>query len=59
MSQTGGGGSSCCDANRDERLFQATRRDVAKALLLFRRTVIGLNQAHATREDGAVDREGE
>jgi len=45
--------------NRDERRFQATRRDVAKALLLFRRTIAALKQAKATGEDGVavVDRE--
>lgn len=39
--------------NRDERRFQATRRDVAKALLLFRRTIAALKQAHETGEDGS------
>jgi hypothetical protein len=45
--------------NRDERRFQATKRDVAKALLLFRRTIAALKQAQATGEDGVavVDRE--
>ncbi len=45
--------------NRDERHFQATRRDVARALLLFRRTIAALKQAKATGEDGvaAVERE--
>ena len=45
--------------NRDERRFQATRRDVAKALLLFRRTIAALKQAKETGEDGVavVDRE--
>jgi hypothetical protein len=45
--------------NRDERHFQATRRDVAKALLLFRRTIAALKQAQETGEDGVavVDRE--
>ncbi|HEY8953672.1 MAG TPA: DUF4158 domain-containing protein, partial [Candidatus Dormibacteraeota bacterium] len=45
--------------NRDERRFQATKRDVAKALLLFRRTIAALRQAKATGEDGVavVDRE--
>ncbi len=28
--------------NRDERRFQATKRDVAKALLLFGRTIAAL-----------------
>jgi hypothetical protein len=43
--------------NRDERRFQATKRDVAKALLLFRRTA--LKRAKEAGEDGvaAVDRE--
>jgi TnpA family transposase len=45
--------------NRDDRRFQATKRDVAKALLLFRRTIAALKQAQATGEDGVavVDRE--
>jgi TnpA family transposase len=45
--------------NRDERRFQATKRDVAKALLLFRRTIAALKQAKETGEEGvaAVDRE--
>ena len=45
--------------NRDERRFQSTKRDVAKALLLFRRTIAALKQAQATGEDGVavVDRE--
>ncbi|HJU16759.1 MAG TPA: Tn3 family transposase [Stellaceae bacterium] len=45
--------------NRDERRFQATKSDVAKALLLFRRTIAALKQAQATGEDGVavVDRE--
>ena len=45
--------------NRDERRFQATKRDVAKALLLFRRTIAALKRAKETGEDGvaAVDRE--
>ena len=45
--------------NRDERRFQATKRDVAKALLLFRRTIAAIKQAQATGEDGVtvVDRE--
>jgi TnpA family transposase len=45
--------------NRDEQRFQATKRDVAKALLLFRRTIAALKQAQATGEDGVVvvDRE--
>ncbi len=45
--------------NRDERRLQATKRDVAKALLLFRRTIAALKQAQATGVDGVVvvDRE--
>ena len=45
--------------NRDERRFQATKRDVAKALLLFRRTIAALKHAQETGEDGVavVDRE--
>ena len=45
--------------NRDERRFQATRQDVAKALLLFRRTIAALRHAKETGEDGvaAVERE--
>ena len=45
--------------SRDERRFQATKRDVAKALILFRRTIAALKQAKATGEDGVavVDRE--
>ncbi|MBS3025566.1 MULTISPECIES: Tn3 family transposase [Acidiphilium] len=45
--------------NRDERRFQATRRDVAKALLLFRRTIAALRQAKEAGEDGitAIERE--
>jgi TnpA family transposase len=45
--------------NRDERRFQATKRDVAKALLLFRRTIAALKRAKETGQDGvaAVDRE--
>jgi TnpA family transposase len=45
--------------NRDERRFQATKRDVAKTLLLFRRTIAALKQAQETGEDGVavVDRE--
>jgi hypothetical protein len=37
--------------NRDERRFQASKRDVAKALLLFRRTIAALRQAQQTGED--------
>ena len=45
--------------NRDERRFQATKRDVAKTLLLFRRTIAALKQAQETGENGltVVDRE--
>jgi hypothetical protein len=45
--------------NREERRFQTTKRDVAKALLLFRRTIAALKLAQATGEDGVavVDRE--
>ena len=45
--------------NRDERRFQATKRDVARALMLFRRTIAALKQAQKTGEDGVavVDRE--
>lgn len=45
--------------NRDERRFQATRRDVARALLLFRRTIAALRQAKEAGEDGVsvVERE--
>ena len=44
---------------RDERRFQATKRDVARTLLLFRRTITVLKQAQETGEDGvaAVERE--
>ena len=45
--------------SRDERRFQATKRDVAKALILFRRTIVALKQAKEAGEDGVVvvDRE--
>ena len=45
--------------NRDERRFQATRRDVARALILFRRTIAALRHAKEAGEDGvaAVERE--
>ena len=45
--------------NRDERRFQATKRDVATTLLLFRRTIAALKQAQATGEEGVavVERE--
>jgi hypothetical protein len=45
--------------NRDQRRFQAKKRDVAKALLLFRRTIAALKQAQATGKDAVavVDRE--
>ena len=38
--------------NRNERRFQTTKRDVAKALILFRRTIAALRQAEETGEDG-------
>ena len=45
--------------NRDERRFQATRRDVARALILFRRTIAALRHAKEVGEDGVavVERE--
>ena len=45
--------------NRDERRFQATRRDVARALILFRRTIVALRRAKEAGEDGVavVERE--
>ena len=45
--------------NRDEKRFQATRRDVARALVLFRRTITALRHAKETGEDGiaVVERE--
>lgn len=45
--------------NRDERRFQATKRDVAKTLLLFRQTIAALKQAQQSGEDGlaVVERE--
>ena len=45
--------------NRDEHRFQATRRDVAKALILFRRTIAALRHAKEAGEDGVavVERE--
>ena len=45
--------------NRDERRFQATRRDVARALILFRRTIAALRHAKESGEDGVavVERE--
>lgn len=45
--------------NRDDRRFQATRRDVARTLLLFRRTITALQRARETGEEGvaAVERE--
>src|SRR5271167_1634848 len=44
--------------NRDERRYQATRRDVARALVLFRRTIAALRHAKSAGEDGvaAVER---
>jgi hypothetical protein len=45
--------------NRDERRFQTTRRDVARALILFRRTIAALRHAKEAGEDGVavVERE--
>ena len=45
--------------NRGDRRFQATKRDVAKTLILFRRTIAALKRAKETGEDGVavVDRE--
>jgi TnpA family transposase len=45
--------------NRGERRFQATRRDVARALILFRRTIAALRHAKEAGEDGlaVVERE--
>ena len=45
--------------SKDERRFQATKRDVAKALLLFRRTIAALKRAKQAGEDGVavVERE--
>ncbi|HTR79426.1 MAG TPA: Tn3 family transposase, partial [Gemmatimonadaceae bacterium] len=45
--------------NRDERRYQATRRDVARALVLFRRTISALRHAKESGEDGVavVERE--
>jgi hypothetical protein len=45
--------------NCDERRFQATRRDVARALILFRRTIAALRHAKEAAEDGVavVERE--
>src|SRR5271154_6590894 len=45
--------------NRDERRYQATRRDVARALVLFRRTIAALRHAKSAGEDGVavVERE--
>jgi Domain of unknown function (DUF4158) len=40
--------------NRDEKRFQATRRDVARALVLFRRTIAALRHAKEAGEDGVV-----
>ena len=40
--------------SKDERRFQATKRDVAKALLLFRRTIAALKRAKQAGEDGVV-----
>ncbi len=45
--------------NRDDRRFQATRRDVARTLVLFRRTIAALHRARETGEEGVavVERE--
>jgi hypothetical protein len=45
--------------SKDERRFQATKRDVAKALLLFRRTIAALKRAKQAGQDGVavVERE--
>ncbi|MFC7478250.1 Tn3 family transposase [Dankookia sp. GCM10030260] len=45
--------------NRDDRRFEATRRDVSRTLLLFRRTIAALQQAREVGEEGvaAVERE--
>ena len=45
--------------NRDDKRFQATRRDVARALILFRRTIAALRRAKEAGEDGVavVERE--
>lgn len=45
--------------SKDERRFQATKRDVAKALLLFQRTIAALKRAKQAGEDGVavVERE--
>ena len=45
--------------SKDERRFQATKREVAKALLLFRRTIAALKRAKQAGEDGVavVERE--
>ena len=45
--------------SRDERRFQTTKRDVARTLLLFRRTIAALKRAKETGEEGvaAVERE--
>jgi len=45
--------------NRDERRFQATRRDVARALILFRRTIAALRHAKEAGEDGVATVERE
>lgn len=44
---------------RDDRRFQTTKRDVARTLRLFRRTIAALKQAKETGEDGVavVERE--
>jgi len=44
---------------KDKRRFSATKRDVARTLLLFRQTIFALKQAKATGEEGvsAIERE--
>ena len=44
---------------RDERRFQTTKRDVARTMRLFRRTIAALKQARETGEEGValVERE--
>lgn len=45
--------------NKDERRFQATKRDIAKTLLLFRHTIAALKWAKATGENGVITVERE
>jgi len=46
--------------NREERRFQATKRDGREGAAAFRRAIAALKQAQAPGEDGVavVDREG-